>query len=301
MSKQKKIAFNALYLSIGGSLALVLIKGLSGYFGQSFALIADAIESTTDILASFLVFLGLRFALKPADDNHPYGHGKAEPLMTFLVVLFLLASAAIIIYHSLTNLNTPRELPQAWTLLILVVIIAWKETAFRLILKKAKATQSTVLQAEAWHQRSDALSSFAAFVGISIAVVMGKGYEHADDWAALVAAGVILYNSYHIFRPALAELMDEHIYDELIAEIRQKSLQVHGVLATEKCFVRKSGMQYFVDLHAIVDGNITVTEGHDIAHQLKDHLLDNFPALQNVLVHIEPFLSQQAIESYRQK
>lgn len=209
--------------------------------------------------------------------------------MTFLVVLFLLASAMIITYQSIVNLNSPRELPQAWTLWVLVLIIGWKETAFQLIIRKAKATQSTVLKAEAWHQRSDALSSFAAFIGIGIAVTMGKGYEHADDWAALFAAAVILYNSYHIFRPALAELMDEHIYDDLIADIRQKSIEVEGIMATEKCYVRKSGTQYFVDLHAIVDGNLTVTKGHELAHQLEDYLIKSLPALQHVLVHIEPY------------
>lgn len=291
MKENKNIAFNALYLSIGGSLALVLIKATSGYFGHSFALIADAIESTTDILASCIVYLGLRFALKPADENHPYGHGKAEPLVTFLIVLFLICSAAIIIRHSIININTPHQLPHAWTLMVLVFIIGWKETAFRLILKKAESTHSTVLKAEAWHQRSDAFSSLAAFIGISIAVVLGKGYENADDWAALVAAAVILYNSYQIFRPALAELMDEHIYDDFITEIRQKSIEVEGIIDTEKCYIRKSGTQYFVDLHAIVDGNLTVKEGHALSHQLKDYLLDNFPTVQDVLIHIEPYNS----------
>lgn len=289
MTKNKRIAFNALYLSIGGSLALVLIKGAAGYFGHSFALIADAIESATDILASLVVYVGLRFALKPADDNHPYGHGKAEPLVTFLVVLFLIASATIITYQSIINIRTPHALPQAWTLAVLVLIIAWKETVFRLIMQKAKATQSTVLKAEAWHQRSDALSSLAAFIGIAIAVSMGQGYESADDWAALCAAGVILYNSYHIFRPALAELMDEHLYDDLIEDVRLQSLKVKGILATEKCFVRKSGTQFFIDLHAIVDGEISVIEGHRLSHELKDHLLQCFPAIENVLIHIEPY------------
>lgn len=284
----KKSAFNAFYLSIAGSVVLVLIKGLSGYLGHSFALIADAIESSADIASSLLIYLGLRFALKPADANHPYGHGKAEPLVTFFVVLFLIASALVIIYQSLINMNTPHPLPKAWTLLVLVVIIAWKEIAFRLIMKKAKITQSTVLTAEAWHQRSDAISSLAAFIGIAIAVTMGQGYENSDDWAALCAAGVILYNSYHIFRPALAELMDEHIHDDLIHDIRKQAIVVEGILATEKCFVRKSGSQYFIDLHAIVDGNISVKEGHRIAHQLKDHLLNTLPIIQDILIHIEP-------------
>jgi cation diffusion facilitator family transporter len=156
------------------------------------------------------------------------------------------------------------------------------------VVKKAKEINSSSLIADAWHHRSDAITSVAAFIGISIAVIFGKGYETADDWAALFAAGFILYNSYLIFRPALGEIMDEHLYDDLVEEIRQKSLSVHGISGTEKCFIRKAGMQYHVDLHAKVNGNISVKEGHMIAHILKDTLRKELPQLGHVLIHIEP-------------
>jgi cation diffusion facilitator family transporter len=155
-------------------------------------------------------------------------------------------------------------------------------------MKRGIQTNSSSLKADAWHHRSDAITSVAAFLGISIALFLGKGYESADDWAALFASGFILYNSYLIFRPALGEIMDEHLYEDLEAEIRKISLTVEGVIATEKCFIRKSGMKFHVDLHAVVDGNITVTKGHDIAHLLKDTLRENIIELGHVLIHIEP-------------
>jgi cation diffusion facilitator family transporter len=284
----EKKAINATYFSIAGNAALSLVKWLAGYFGNSYALIADAIESTADIFSSFLVLFGLKYASRPADKNHPYGHGRVEPLITFLVVGFLIISALIIAHDSIVNIQTPHELPAPWTLFILGAIIVWKEISYRVVIKKSKETNSSSLKADAWHHRSDAITSVAAFIGISIALILGKGYEAADDWAALFASAFILYNSYLIFRPALGEIMDEHTYDDLIAEIRVESLKVPGVIATEKCFIRKAGMKYHVDLHLIVDGNITVREGHDIAHELKDTLRERIPVLGHVLIHVEP-------------
>ena len=281
-------AIRTTYFSIIGNTSLALIKGLAGFFGNSYALIADAIESTTDIFSSLLVLFGLKYAKRPADENHPYGHGKIEPLITFLVVAFLVTSATIIAYESIQNIQTPHKVPKPWTLIVLGCIILWKEISFRIVLKKSKETNSSSLKADAWHHRSDAITSIMAFIGISIALIFGKGYETADDWAALFASAFILYNSYLIFRPALGEIMDEHLYDDLLEEIREGSIKVKGVLGTEKCFIRKAGMKYHVDLHAIVNGEISVKEGHDIAHNLKDYLRNKIPNLGHVLIHIEP-------------
>lgn len=281
-------AIKATYFSLIGNVGLALIKGIAGIFGNSYALIADAIESTTDIFSSFLVLFGLKYSNKPADENHPYGHGRAEPLITFIVVGFLITSATIIAYESILNIGTPHKSPKSWTLIILGAIIIWKEYSFRRVMQKGIETNSSSLKADAWHHRSDAITSVAAFIGISIAVLLGKGYESADDWAALFASGFILYNSYLIFRPALGEIMDEHLYDDLILDIRKVSHKVQGVMDTEKCFIRKAGMKYHVDLHATVDANITVKEGHDIAHLLKDTLRKEIPQLGHVLIHIEP-------------
>lgn len=284
----EKTAIKATYFSIFTNLLSAIIKGIAGIFGHSYALIADAIESTTDIFSSFLVFLGLKYAQRPADKNHPYGHGRIEPLITFIVVGFLITSATIIAIESIQNIRTPHELPRSWTLYILGAIIAWKELSYRWVLRKSKETNSSSLKADAWHHRSDAITSVAAFIGISIALILGEGYESADDWAALFAAGFILYNSYLIFRPALGEIMDEHIYEDLESDIRRISLSVNGILGTEKCLIRKVGLKFQVDLHATVDGTFSVNKGHEIAHDLKDTLMEELPQIANVLIHIEP-------------
>ncbi|RXG30426.1 cation diffusion facilitator family transporter [Leeuwenhoekiella palythoae] len=289
MSKTES-AVSATYFSIVGNTVLAIAKALAGIFGNSYALIADAIESTADIFASLLVLFGLKYAERPADDNHPYGHGKIEPLITFMVVAFLVTSATVIAYESVQNilLVTPQKPPKLWTLIVLAVIIIWKEISFRIVLKRSKETNSSSLKADAWHHRSDAITSVMAFIGISVALIFGEGFETADDWAALFASGIILYNAYLIFRPALGEIMDENRYDDIIELVRIKALEVPGVLDTEKAFIRKAGMSYHLDLHAIVDGSISVAKGHEIAHRLQDYLKEEIPNLNFILIHVEP-------------
>jgi cation diffusion facilitator family transporter len=184
----------------------------------------------------------------------------------------LIISAAVIAYKSVQNILTPHKVPQAWTLIVLGIIIIWKEASYRFVLKKSQETGSSSLEADAWHHRSDAITSITAFLGISIAVFLGKGYENADDWAALFASVFIVYNSYLIFRPALGEIMDEHRYDELAEKIRKVAVEVKGIK----------------DLHALGDGEISVRHGHDLAHKLKDTLLEKIPSLADILIHIEP-------------
>lgn len=283
-----QLAFRTVLFSIFANVALAGIKFLAGIFGNSYALIADGIESTVDIFASLLVLLGLKYASRPADENHPYGHGKAEPLITFLVVVFLVVSAFFIGWQAIQKIRTPHTLPSSWTLIVLGGIIFWKELSYQLVMKRAKKIQSSALRAEAWHHRSDAITSIAAFLGISVALFGGEGFEVADDYAALLACGFIVFNCYRIFRPALGEVMDEDNYEELTQKIRKIALKVDGVEGTEKCFIRKSGMKYHVDLHATVNGNLTVTQGHTISHALKDRLRKDLKQLGHVLIHIEP-------------
>jgi cation diffusion facilitator family transporter len=284
----EQTALKTTYFSIISNTLLATIKWIAGYFGNSYALIADAIESTTDIVSSTLVLVGIKYSSKPADKNHPYGHGRIEPLVTFLVVGFLVVSAGIIARQAIININTPHELPRAYTLFVLAGIIIWKEISYRLVVKKSIETKSSSLKADAWHHRSDAITSVAAFIGITIALILGKGYESADDWAALFAAGFILYNCYLIFRPALSEVMDEHVHDDFIIQIRNISKEVPGIFDTEKCFIRKTGMKYQVDLHITVNGDMSVTEGHKISHDLKDKLKIEMPEISNILIHVEP-------------
>lgn len=283
------LAIRTVIFSMLGNVVLAAIKFLAGIFGNSYALIADGIESVVDVFASVLVLFGLKYSSRPADENHPYGHGKAEPLVTFLVVVFLVISAGTIAWQAYEHIITPHELPKPFTLIVLAVIIIWKEISFQVVMSRSKKLKSSALKAEAWHHRSDAITSVAAFIGITIAIFGGEGFEVADDYAALFAVVFILFNCYKIFRPALGEVMDENNYEELTEQIRQVSLTVPGVKGTEKCFIRKAGMEYHVDLHALVEGQLTVTEGHDISHQLKDKLCDVIPELGNVLIHIEPY------------
>ncbi len=285
---QEGTAIKATYFSIAGNALLAVIKWLTGFFGNSYAMIADAIESTTDIFASVLVLMGIKYASKPADKDHPYGHGRAETLVTFIVVGFLIVSATVIAYESVRHIRTPHEMPKSYTLWVLGAIILWKELSYQWVIRKSRETNSSSLKADAWHHRSDAVTSVAAFIGISIALIGGTGYEAADDWAALFASAFIIYNAWLIFRPALGEIMDEHQYDDLIAQIREVAIRVEGVKGTEKCFIRKAGMKYLVDLHAKVDAEIPVRQGHEIAHRLTDVLKKEIPLIGYVLIHIEP-------------
>lgn len=287
-SKKHTKAIRAASFSIVGNAVLAIVKGITGFFGNSYALIADAIESTTDVFASLLVLIGLKYSARPADENHPYGHGRVEPLITFAVVGFLVVSATLIVVESIENIQTPHKVPKPYTLFVLGGIILIKEIFYRFISRKSEETKSTSLKADAWHHRSDAITSLMAFIGIAVALFMGKGYETADDWAALLASGFILYNAYLIMRPALGEIMDEHLYDDLVEDIRLISKTVPGVRDTEKCLVRKTGMSYHVDLHLVVDGEISVNKGHEIAHDVKRTILKEIPDIADILIHVEP-------------
>ncbi|MFN4299780.1 MAG: cation diffusion facilitator family transporter [Thermaurantimonas sp.] len=267
---------------------IIIAKLFFGILGNSFALMADAIESASDVVASGIVWLGARYASRPADENHPYGHGRAEPLIAFVVVLFLIISSLIIFYQSVLNIRKPQESPEWWTIPVIAAIIVAKELAFRIIYRASDRLHSTAGRAEAWHHRADAITSLATLTGVSVAVLLGGAFVVADEIAAMIAALFILYNAYKILRPALSEALDEHIHHELEEDIRRISKTVEGIIDTEKCYIRKTGLTYYVDLHAIVDGNITVKEGHDLAHRLKDTLMHHLPNISDVLIHIEP-------------
>lgn len=282
-------AIRATQLGIAVSVVLVFIKASSGYLGHSYALIADATESGADIVSSGLLWLALRIAMKPADAEHPYGHGKAEPLAAIFIALFLIAAAVWIAIHAIHFIDTPHELPHRFTLAVLLAVILVKESLFRYVLRIGKQLKSQAVQADAFHHRSDAITSVAAFVGITIALIGGKGYEGADDWAALVACCFIVYNAIGIIRPALGEIMDKAPETEIVDEVRRVAGKVEGVKGIEKCYVRKMGLEYYVDLHLEVDGTLTVNEGHQIAHQVKDAVMFHNYRIRNVLIHVEPF------------
>ncbi|WP_018613865.1 cation diffusion facilitator family transporter [Segetibacter koreensis] len=276
-------------IGIAISIILVFVKGIAGHLGHSYALIADATETGADIFSSALLWIGLRIALKSPDEEHPYGHGKAEPLAAVVIALFLIGAALWIAYNSLQFITTPHELPEKFTLYILIIVIIIKETMFRYVLNVGKKIKSQAVKADAYHHRSDAITSVAAFIGISIALIGGRGFEGADDWAALIAAGLIIYNAIGLLRPALAEIMDAAPSNEIVMKVRRLAGAVPHVIGIEKCYVRKMGFDYYVDLHIEVDGEFSVTEGHRISHLVKDALLKSDLRVTNVLVHVEPY------------
>jgi cation diffusion facilitator family transporter len=273
---------------IFANLFLALVKGLVGFFGNSFALIADAIESTADVFTSLIVWIGLKSAAKPPDEDHPYGHGRAEPLAGIVVAVSLIAAAILIAIQSIHLILTPHQTPAPYTLIVLILVIIIKEMMYRYVKKTADDIGSTAVEGDAWHHRSDAITSLTAAIGISIALIGGKGYESADDWAALIAAVFIVYNALHIFKPAFHEVMDKAPPQYLVEEIRALALKVDGVEGVEKCFIRKSGFEYFVDIHIEVNGNLSVREGHKIGHDVKDYIMQHNTMIYNVLTHIEP-------------
>jgi cation diffusion facilitator family transporter len=267
---------------------LAAIKGTAGFLGNSYALMADAIESTTDIASSLIVFAGLKISALPPDSDHPYGHGKAEPIAAIVVSLTLIVAAAVIAVESLREIHLPHHAPAPFTLGVLVVVVVTKETLFRFVYKVGESVNSVAVKGDAWHHRSDAITSAAAFAGISVSLLGGPGYESADDWAALFASSVIAFNAFRILRPAINEVMDAAPSSEIEAAIRGAAGHVEGVVALEKCLIRKMGFSYYVDLHVTVDGSIPVRQGHDIARLVKSAIRRSNPSVAEVLVHIEP-------------
>lgn len=288
---QGEIAGRALRLSlisVGINLLLALAKGVAGIVGHSQALVADAVESALDVFSGVAVLYGMRIALQPADDDHPYGHGKAEALAGAIVAVSLLFGAAGIAVTSIHQILVPHQLPAPYTLLVLAVVVVLKEVIFRVIVRGGSDIGSTALMGDAWHHRSDAITSAAALVGIGIALYGGAGYEAADDWAALVACAVIAWNGYRLLKPTLAELMDAAHDVEMEKRVRAVASSLPGVAGIETCLVRKSGLAVLVDMHVEVDGELSVRDGHRIAHEVKDAVMHSIPQVLDVLVHIEP-------------
>lgn len=286
VSRSKGLQTTAIGITV--SAVLAVIKGAGGILGNSYALIADAIESTTDVFTSVMLWIGLRWSQRPADKDHPYGHGKGEALIALGIAFMLIAAAIIIGYKSILNIITPHKIPKAYTLIILIVVILAKEILYRVVLKTGKEINSGAVKADAFHHRSDAITSAAAFVGISIGLIGGPGYEVADDYAALFASAIIIINAGLIARPAIGELLDEDLNPGLNKEITALAESVHQVIRVEKCKIRKMGAFQIADLHVWVNKDLTVEEGHRIAHAVKDIIQHEHPLFADVMIHIEP-------------
>jgi cation diffusion facilitator family transporter len=276
------------FLGLGVNTALMAGKFIAGVAGHSHALIADAVESLADIFSSLIVWRGLVVAAAPADEDHPYGHGKAEPLAAAVVSTMLLLAAGWIVISAVQEILHPHLAPKPFTLIVLAVAVFTKEGLFRFVWRESISVDSSAVQTDAWHHRSDAITSLAAAIGISVALIGGPGYESADDVAAIVAAAIIAWNGWRLLRPALAELMDTAPGPEIVDNIRRIAGTIEGVDRIEKCMVRKMGYYYYVDMHVEVDPQMTVQRAHQIAHEVKDKVRENFSRVRDVLVHVEP-------------
>jgi cation diffusion facilitator family transporter len=270
------------------STVLAAVKILGGIFGQSYALIADGVESLLDIFGSSIVWGRLRYSVRPPDLKHPYGHGKAEPLGAMVIAGALLVTSIAIGIESIREIRTPHALPAPYTLFILVGVVITKEVLFRFLVNTGRDINSRAVETDAWHHRSDALTSLAAFIGISIALWRGPDYAAADDYAALFACVIIFFNGLRLLRGSIDDVMDAAPPADVETAIREVALTVPGVLGTHHLRARRSGMGYLVDLDIIVDSNISVRRGHDIAHEAKAKLMESHLGILNVLVHVEP-------------
>jgi len=275
-------------VSVAVNAALASIKILAGFFGNSYALIADGIESTADIVTSLVVWGGLRVAVAPADERHPYGYGKAEALAGIVASVALLVAAGMIAIQSIREIRTPHNLPHWSTLLVLVVVVATKLILARWMGDIGADAESTALQADAWHHWADALTSIAAFIGITVGLIGGPGYEPADDWAALVACVVIAASGSSLLVMAVRELLDAAPAKAFEEQVRSLAAGVEGVVALDKCRIRKSGTRYFVELHVEVDGRATVQAGHAIGGRVRSALRTSPLRIADAFIHIEP-------------
>ncbi len=289
MSTSNAPGIRAALLGMAVNGALAAVKLTAGIFGNSYALIADAVESSLDIFSSIILWRGLRITAQPPDHHFPYGYGKAEALTTAVIALMLVGAAIGIAVAAVQEIRAPQHAPAAFTLVVLVGVVFAKELLFRNVLSVGTETGSGAVKADAWHHRSDAITSAAAFVGIAVALWGGAGWESADDWAALVAAGIIAFNGYHLLQPAINDLMERRPDDGVISRIESVAQSVPGVMAIEKLRVRTFGTGFFVDLHVEADPEMTLRDAHDLSHRVKSAIRDAMPAVFDASVHMEPF------------
>lgn len=282
----KTLAVGALVVCV--NIVLMAVKIVVGIVGNSYALVADGIESAGDIFSSLITWAGFQLSLRPADETHPYGHGKFESLAGMFSGCALIVAAGIIAWHSILEIRTPHHAPAWFTLPVLLGVVAIKMLLSRKVTAISRELDSRALEGDAWHHLSDAITSGAAAIGISIALIGGPGWEMADDYAALFACVIIVINGSLILKKATHEMLDGNVPTAMAETIKSHASEVSGVRRIEKCRVRKSGTHLLAELHVWVDGDETVREGHRIAHAVKDHLMQEVPQILDVVVHIEP-------------
>jgi cation diffusion facilitator family transporter len=275
-------------LTLCVNIVLMAVKISVGLVGNSYALVADGIESAADIFTSLVTWIGFQLSLRPPDENHPFGHGRIESLAGLFAGAALLAAAGVIAWHSVLEIRTPHHAPEWFTLPVLLIVVAVKWILSRQIHKLGRDIDSRALEGDAWHHLSDSITSAAAAIGIAIALIGGGGWEAADDYAALLACGIIVISGSLIAKRSLHDVLDGNVSEHHNADIRALALEIPGVVDIEKCRLRKSGVGLFVELHVLVRGETTVREGHEIGHAVKDHLLTKNPRILDAVIHLEP-------------
>ncbi len=274
-------------------------KLAAGLLGHSYALVADACESFSDVMGSCVTLYGLRIAAEPADKVHPAGHGRAETLASAITALVLVLVGGLIFWHAMISLGVSRRSPNPLTLLVLVPVILVKEWMFHWMRTRGKQIGSLAVIADAWHQRSDVVTSVAALAGIIIAWVGGPSWSHADSWAAMLASLWLVGTGLWLLSSPLHELMEGSVDPELMAYICEISRGCPGIKGIDKVWVRKLGMRLMVDLHAEVDPDISVQEGHRLAHEIKDKIQHDLPQVLDVMVHVEPYDPTRDLRPHR--
>ena len=276
------------FLTLGVNVGLMVVKITAGVLGNCYALIADGVESAGDIITSIVTWMGFHFSLRPADKEHPYGHGKIESVAGAFSGLSLFTAATLIAYQSIHEILTVHEAPAWYTLPVLILVVIVKESVSRVVMKAGDSVDSLAIKGDAWHHRSDAITSGAAAVGITLALIGGKRFAVADDWAALLACLIIYYNGFSILRGAFHEILDGEAGEDIHNLVIGVAGSVPGVVDVEKCRIRKSGTDYFVEIHVRVPAEMPVCNGHAVGHQVKDTVIAARSAIRDVVVHLEP-------------
>lgn len=282
-------AMRAAGLGLLVNVVLGIVKLVGGIIGSSFALISDAVNSLGDALTSIVVLFALWFAQRPADEEHPYGHTRAEAIAAAYVALLIVMSALLVGWEAIERLWTEHIAPPVWTMWIAGANVLIKEGLYRYKQRVGQRIGSAAIMANAWDHRSDALCSLAVLIGLAAVRWGGPSFLWADEAAALFVVAAIVWSGGWLLARSTSELLDPQADEELVAQIRQVAAAVPGVRAVEKLWVRKTGIEFLADIHIEVDAKMTVEEGHRIGHDVKDQLLARFASLRDVLVHLEPF------------